>query len=276
MRLSNLAVGSVVYLKVDGVQTPFRLVHHGKPGDMYDDSFLGGTILMLDCTAAPIAIAMVEEADELKGDYSETYAHKLFNGSWLAKLESAIAGLVVQVRIPYRKTAQVNPYLIATGAEGLPAKVWLPSIVEVSAGAYMKYDDQDYYVTEGARFDYFKDMAESGYDRWKVLDPTYNIDTGWGTRTPGQYGTGEYADCFCKINAAGQWFNSTGNGAYVRPCLVLPSATMVNSQMQVTLNGEMPVKVNGVWRAGASWVKTGGVWRRTQALYGKVAGAWKE
>ena len=47
MRLGDTGIGAVVYFKVSGDDTAFRVMHHGKPNDTYDDSFLNGTILMM-------------------------------------------------------------------------------------------------------------------------------------------------------------------------------------------------------------------------------------
>ena len=47
MKLGDTNVGDLVYFKVSGSRTAFRVMHHGKPDSTYDDSFTGGTILML-------------------------------------------------------------------------------------------------------------------------------------------------------------------------------------------------------------------------------------
>ena len=57
--LGETSVGSVVYLRVDGDYKPFRVMHHGKPSGLYDDSFIGGTILCKDYTGTPYSTQMV-------------------------------------------------------------------------------------------------------------------------------------------------------------------------------------------------------------------------
>lgn len=277
MKLGNTDVGDLVYLKVSGGDTAFRVVHHGKPDDSYDSSFSGGTILMLDCSEEPYQTLMVEEVDERKSDYSSSYMHQVLNGSWLNRLESAVAEKVVQVRLPYRQGTSTDPYVVASGSSGLSAKVWLPSIAEASLGAYDVLGmNSGFYVTEGAKFDYFKGATQSFYVDWKVLDPDTEVDAGWGTRTPGQYGSGDYADFFCKINVNGEWFNASKNKVFVRPCLVLPDDTLLDVRNRITVGVETPVKIGGVWNNGVSWVKQGGVWRETAAIHKKVDGSWKQ
>lgn len=275
MRLSEAAVGSLVYLTVSGTRTAFRVVQHGKPDSSYDDSFTGGVILMLDCSEEPVYTRMVEEVDQNKGDYSSSYMHQMLNSTWLARLDSAVAQQVVQVRLPYRKGTATNPYVVADGSAGLSARVWLPSIAEAARGTDTFESASGYYVQEGASFAYFKDAAASLYSSWKVLDPDTNGDEGWGTRTPGQYTSGVYADFFCKIDYTGIWYNGGKNPVYVRPCLVLPGTTLLDASRQVMVGAEIPVKIDGTWCAGVSWAKTDGVWHKTERVYGKVDGSWK-
>ncbi len=274
MRLGDVAVGQVIRLKVDGVQTKFRVVHHGKPDDMYDDSFLNGTILMLDCTEDPIQTMMVAEVDQKKGDYSGSYPHEMLNSSWVDRLE--VADQVVQVRLPYRKGTQSNPYVLASGADGLAARAWLPSIIEVTRGAYSGISPDAFYIQEGGKFAYFEGRQAGFYTPWQIRDPDTDLDAGWGTRTPGQYGSGQYADFFCKVNAAGQWYSASKNTVYVRPCLVLPDSIQLDDAMQVTGGKSWPVKVGGSWKPAEAWARTDGVWRKAEAVYGKVNGVWRE
>ena len=277
MRLGDTGIGDVVYLKVGGDNTAFRVMHHGKPDDTYDDSFLNGTILMMDYSEEPYQTLMVEEVDERKGDYSGSYMHRVLNSTWLSRLESAVADKIVQVKLPYRQGTSSDPYVVASGSSGLAAKIWLPSIVEVSRGAYDLFGmSLDFYITEGARFDYFKNAYASFYSSWKVLDPDTEADAGWGTRTPGQYGSGDYADFFCKINVNGEWFSASKNKVYVRPCLVLPDETLVDNSDRITVGVETPIKVGGVWRDGVSWCKINGVWCKSEAIHKKVDGSWKQ
>ena len=55
MKLGDTNVGDLVYFKVSGSKTAFRVMHHGKPDSTYDDSFTGGTILMLDYSESPFS-----------------------------------------------------------------------------------------------------------------------------------------------------------------------------------------------------------------------------
>lgn len=275
MRLREAATGSLVYLSVSGTRAAFRVVHHGKPDGSYDDSFSGGVILMLDCSEEPVRTKMVEEVDQRKGDYSSSYMHEMLNSVWLARLDSAVAEQVVQVKLPYRKGTASDPCVVASGSEGLSARVWLPSIAEVALGEASLASTDRCYVEEGAVFDYFQDAPSSLYSSWKVTDPVAGGDDGWGTRTPGQYTSGVYADYFCKIDYMGNWYNGGKNQVYVRPCLVLPETTLLDGTRQVMVGAETPVKIDGAWRVGVSWEKTDGVWHKTEHIYGKVDGFWK-
>ena len=91
-----------------------------------------------------------------------------------------------------------------------------------------------------------------------MLDPDTETDAGWGTRTPGNYGSGEYADFFCKISVAGECYTAGKNKVYVRPCLVLPDDTLLDGDGRVTTGVIVPVKVDGVWCSSVSWCKQAG------------------
>ena len=274
MKLGDTNVGDLVYFKVSGSRTAFRVMHHGKPDSTYDDSFTGGTILMLDYSESPFSTSMVAEVDEIKGDYGSSYMHTALNSTWFSRLDSAIASAVVQVKVPYRQGTSTDPYVVASGSNGLSAKIWLPSIAEVARKSMGMGTLNSFYVTEGAKFDYFKDAASSFYSNWKISDSN-GIDAGWGTRTPGTYTSGDYADFFCKISSAGESYPASRNDVSVRPCMVLPDTLLIDVSDQVLTGDAVPVKIDGAWKDSVAWGKQGGVWHEMSSIHKKVAGSWK-
>lgn len=276
MKLGDTNVGDLVYLRVSGSYTAFRVMHHGRPDSTYDDSFRNGTVLMMDYSESVYQTLMVEEVDQRKGDYAGSYMHQALNSTWLARLDGSLASQVVQVKLPYRQGTDSDPYVVASGSNGLAAKIWLPSIAEVARKTMNDLGTGNFYITEGAKFDYFKDASASFYNKWKVLDPDTETDAGWGTRTPGNYGSGEYADFFCKISVAGECYTAGKNKVYVRSCLVLPDDTLLDGDGRVTTGVIVPVKVDGVWCSSVSWCKQAGVWRETAGIHKKVDGSWNQ
>lgn len=275
--LGNVDVGQCVWLQVDGSYTPFRVLHRGKPDDSYDDSFLGGTILCLDCEAAPYITQQVADTSAEKGNYAQSWLHQDLNQNWLAKLAPAIREQVMEVRLPYRTDTDGAPYEVAQGSEGLPAKIWLLSAAEVTE--WMEYEDGHsdlLYVQEGVLLDYWRDAELRQYMDWQCFDD-HDINMGWTLRTPnyaaGMHGQAPY---FLRMMGAGAAWESVTNQAVCRPCLVLPDSLTVDGDDHVHLPGAAQVKVEGVWSEGTVFCRQNGLWSEAAAMAVKVDGAWKE
>ena len=158
--LGDVSVGDVVYLRVDGDYAPFRVMHHGKPSSLYDSSFDGGTILCKDYEGMPYSTKMVSDEEGGKGTYAGSYLHQVLNQTWLGKLDPAMQQMVMEVKLPYRTDTDGEPYEVASGSNGLAAKVWLPSLSETTDIANYDISYGEPYVVEGAMFDYWKDADE--------------------------------------------------------------------------------------------------------------------
>lgn len=274
--LGDVSVGSVVYLRVNGVYAPFRVMHHGKPSDLYDDSYVGGTILCKDYQGSSFSTRMVSDESDGKVTYADSYLHQSLNQDWLGKLDPVMQQAVIEVKLPYRTDIDGAPYEVATGSNGLPAKVWVPSISEVTSR--VQYSDSlgKPYIEEGALFDYWKNAEESKYDNWGCLDDNES-DSGWGTRTPNlYYGAASMAPYFFRMRASGYGYSIIDNEIDVWPCLVMPDTLVVDGNRQLHPMGAVPVKVNGIWKEGTAWCRVGGVWNEAAAIAAKVSGSWKE
>jgi len=274
--LGDAAVGSLVYLRVDGTYVPFRVMHHGKPSDLYDDSFAGGTILCKDYTGAPYSTQMVANISDAKGTYAQSFLHQDLNQNWLAKLDPAMQQAIVEVKLPYRTDTDDEPYVVASGSEGLAAKIWLPSLSEITDLVWYDPANGDPYVEEGAMFDYWKAANGDTFESWRRSD-IYGTDIGWGTRTPNHhYAQSSLAPYFFRIGGEMYAFTTAQNAVEVWPCLVLPDTMVIDSDQHLHLVGSMPVKVGGVWKEGSAWCCVGGVWSEAAAIGAKTGGSWKE
>lgn len=275
MTLGEAAVGTQVYLRVQGVYTPFCIMHHGKPDDSYDDSYAGGTILMLDKEAQPYQIPIMEVTDGVRDNYDATWMHKWLNESFFGWLDGKVQDLVKEVRLPWRCDTGEESVTVATGSQGLPAKVWLPSMAEAARLARYTTGYGPNYVEEGAKFDYWKDKAVEDYEAWEVLDDS-GADAGWCLRTPNHYVGGSYVEYFFKVLGVGDAWISTENEAYVRPCLVLPDALRLDGDRYVQAGLSLPVMVDGLWREGTPFVKVDDVWREAVSVHVKVDEVWRQ
>lgn len=272
MRMGDMAVGSLLYLNVNGVQTAFRVMHHGKPSDAYDDSWTGGTTVMLDWSE-PVWRESVASMQS-KANYANHSSHTWLNETWLGYLDPAVQEQVMEVRLPYRTDVKGGPYVVASGADGVPAKIWLPSAVEVARGSTYQSDQSTFYVEEGAVFDYWKGAAASQYAPWACYDED-GADDGWATRTMNKnyYGTGSVY--FNWVGQDGLCFPGTRQKGNMRPCLVLPDELMIVGG-SVGTAGNFPVKTDGIWHDGLASAKINGVWNPAVAAMARVEGVWKE
>ena len=272
MRMGDMAVGSLLYLNVNGVQTAFRVMHHGKPSEVYDDSFLGGTVLMLDWQETPY-YQNVSSGQTGKRNYPASAAYSWLGSTFLGYLDDEVQAQVVEVKLPYRTDTDGEPYEVASGSDGVAAKIWLPSAVEVGRGSSYQTDQSTFYVEEGAVFDYWKGAGEEQYADWACLDG--EEDDGWATRTMNKnyYGTG--STYYNWVSQNGLCIPGTRQKGNMRPCLVLPDELMIVGG-SVGAAGNFPVKTDGIWHDGLASAKINGVWNPAVAAMARVEGVWKE
>ena len=216
-KLGSKAVGSSVYLKVNGVNTEFLVVHQGKPSSLYDDSCNGTWLLMKD-------IYKTMAWDSSDNDYKNSDVHSYLNGTFLGLLETNIQNAIKQVKIPYRNGTGSGG-TTASGANGLSTKIFLLSGYEVG----WTTSDSSYFPVDGAKLDYFTASSAGNSKRIAYLNGTAIY---WWLRSP------------LTNNASSVWYvySSGGylwhcNGTYgVRPALVLDSLLSVSDDGSVQTN----------------------------------------
>lgn len=217
-KLGSKAVGSSVYLKVNGVNTEFLVVHQGKPSSLYDDSCNGTWLLMKD-------IYKTMAWDSSNNDYKNSNVHSYLNGTFLGLLETDIQNAIKQVKIPYRNGTGSGG-TTASGANGLSTKIFLLSGYEVG----WTTSNSQYFPVDGAKLDYFTASSSGNSKRIANLNGTA---AGWWLRSP------------CTSDTGGVWFvGSNGdcnfwhysNASGVRPALVLDSLLSVSDDGSVQTN----------------------------------------
>ena len=214
--LGSKAAGAIVNFRVNGALRDFLVVHQGKPSAMYDDSFNSGTILLMK----DVYESRVWHSANTN-DYANSTIHSYLNSTFLNLIEANIRSLIKQVKIPYRPGSAASTN-VNSGANGLPASIFLLSIPEVDlAGTTSAPND-------GATVDYFAGGGASR--RIAYLNSTAS---GWWLRSPlttGSAGTW-YVSTSGTANSRG---GSTADG--VRPALVLPSSLWVSDTGEITTN----------------------------------------
>ena len=217
-KLGSKAVGSSVYLKVNGVNTEFLVVHQGKPSSLYDDSCNGTWLLMKD-------IYKTMAWDSSNNDYKNSDVHSYLNGTFLGLLETDIQNAIKQVKIPYRNGTGSGG-TTASGANGLSTKIFLLSGYEVG----WTTSDSQYFPVDGAKLDYFTASSSGNSKRIANLNGTA---TYWWLRSPGTdvtyyvWGVGSGGGC-------SRW--GYGHAYGVRPALVLDSLLSVSDDGSVQTN----------------------------------------
>ena len=274
--LGDASVGDVIYMRVSGVYTPFRVMHKGRPGAEYDDSFDGCTVLSLDYNAQPFVTQMVADPSAGKGTYAGSYMHKALHQSWLPRLDPAMREQVVEVRLPCRSDSGGSSYSVSSGEQGVAARVWLPSLEEVARTVRYDTGYGSAYVDEGQRMSYWNGLGTGDYRIWGCTD-SQGQDIGWGTRTPNiDSGSHQSAPYFYKITRDGTAVAASENQVTVRPWLVMPDTVSLGVDRSLHRDSSAQVKVDGVWKEGTVSCKCNGGWQEAAAVAVRIDGIWKE
>lgn len=217
--IGDLAVGSSVFMNVNGVATEFLVVHQGLPDPtLYDSSCDGVWLLMKD-----ILYSGPFSTSNSNGFVNNTARNALNGRSFLDLLDTGVPDIIKSVIVP---TYHNN------GTESMRMKIFLLSYTELGCGVTLPGYHADYLPSEkceGSVLEYFSDG-----DKAKRIALLNGTATGWWTRTP-EVGTTNYA-----------WFiSTTGSCVYnegraqataykgVRPALILPPETLVDGNFNV-------------------------------------------
>lgn len=228
--IGTLAAGKTITLNVDGAPIEFVVVHQGKPSAMYDDSCDGSWLLMKD-------IYENRAWDSSNSNsYKASTIHSYLNGTFLGLLDSNTQEAVKQVKIPY--VNGTGGSAVASGANGLPAKIFLLSGYEVG---WTTSDNSDLPV-DGAKLDYF--TASSGGNSKRIANFNGSASR-WWLRSPYIKDTNNvwtvYPNGSLDVRGA-----SAPNG--IRPALILPSTFVVytDSSGNIYTEQEYETKITDV------------------------------
>lgn len=213
--ISTLAVGSIVFMNVNGVKTEFLVVHQGLPSSVYDSSCDGTWLLMKDVYES-------RAFDSYDQDYRNSDIHGYLNNTFANLFDINIKSVIKQVKIPYRPGTGNSPS-VNSGSNGLSAKVFLLSYTELG------FRDSTYAPVEGAFLDYFNDAANSdriGYLNGSAVE--------WSIRTP--YLTITGVGTVWRVTTSGtSGIGGVTSACGIRPALILPSDTMVNDDFNIVV-----------------------------------------
>lgn len=229
-KLGSKAVGSSVYLNVNGTKKEFIVVNQGKPSSLYDASCDGTWLLMKE-------IYEKRTWDGSNNDYANSDIHAYLNGTFLGLFDADIQAAIKQVKIPYRKGTGSGG-TTQTGANGLSTKIFLLSGYEMG----WTTSNSQYFPVDGAKLAYFDSGTGTAANNkriayysgsatyWWLRSPYTNLTSSvWYVRSDG-----DYRSYYC----------SSSYG--VRPALVLDSLLSVSDDGSVQTNSEptMPSSIN--------------------------------
>lgn len=215
--IGSLAVGSSVYLNVDGTRTEFLVVHQGIPdASLYDASCDGTWLLMKDCYER----RQWHSSDN--NDYANSTIHSYLNGDFLNLFDADIKAQIKQVKIPYRAGGGSSGSN-KTGANGLSCKIFLLSGYELG----WTTSDNQYFPVDGAKLDYFESGTGTSANNKRIAYLSGSA-TYWWLRSPYTSGTGYVWSVYTSD------YGSNASRSYsIRPALILSADSEVLSDGSV-------------------------------------------
>lgn len=182
--VEEIAVGTSVYMNVNGVRKEWIIVHQGKPADLYDDTCFGTWVMLKDIYASVS-----------RGTSYYYFGTRGFDGQWHSPcqhdtyltdtffplLDTEIQGIVKTANIPdisYRSTYDVTA----------PRKIFLASWGELGSSYWyggdptpLKYFEAN---TDKKRIAYIEANGKRQPYTWALRDCLYDSNDGNGVFLP--------------------------------------------------------------------------------------------
>lgn len=217
--LGNVAVGSIVKIKENGVAQNYIIVNQGLPSSMYDSSCNGTWLFKQNYWSS----STWNPYGETSNDFQDNRPFQLLNRNFLNILDSNIRSTILNVKIPYK------PYYnspVSTGSNGYSCKAFLLSGYEmgITGMADPGVGGIESLPQDGAILSYFQGTDPSGSDEKRAIGESY-----W-TRS---LETND-SSVFIVTSVGGVYTSRADKGEYIRPALVMPSNILVDSSNNVT------------------------------------------
>lgn len=228
--IGALAVGKTITLNVSGTAKEFIVVHQGKPSAMYDDSCDGSWLLMKD-------IYENRAWDSSNNNsYKASPIHSYLNSTFFGLLNSNIQEAVKQVKIPY--VNGTGGSAVASGANGLPAKIFLLSGYEVG---WSTSDNQNF-PQDGAKLSYFESGTGTSANNKRIANLNGSAAY-WWLRSPLTDG----ASYVWRVSSSGDYGGLGASVSYgIRPALILPSTFAVYTDSSGNIYAEPEYEITDV------------------------------
>lgn len=206
-RASERAVGSSVFMNVNGVRTEFIIVQQGLPNATLYDSSCNGTWLLMKNI-----YRLYAWNDNGALNYSESYIDKYLRNTFLPLLDAGVKNVIKEVTL-YSKTGNTTTYY------KINRKIFLLSANEVNG------QNSQLLETKSSVLDYFNGASDS-----KRIAYFKGAATAWWLRNYYLSRNPTYV-----LAAGGVSHNAYTNEFGVRPALILPSDTLVDGSGNVVV-----------------------------------------
>lgn len=218
-RLGNIAVGTVLHLRENGVYQDYIVVHQGLPSSMYDSSCNGTWMLRKKI----LSLQKFNQSSGGPNDFPSSIVASYLENTYIRELDSDIQSVISQVKIPYVKYESGNP--IASGSNGFPCKAFVLGGYEVGfTEQYERLLSED-----GAKLSYFTVGTTSAANNKRIANFNSNPND-WFLRTP-EYGTGNSVHIV--TTSGGIDDVNVGWEHGVRPAIIFPSDLLVDDNNNI-------------------------------------------
>ena len=205
---SELTVGSIIKMTMNGAPVEWRIVHKGLPSSMYDSSCDGVWCVMNS--------AYGQTAWGSGGLYGPSVTIQSYmNNTIYPTFDAGTQNVIKQVKIPYVRQRS-GPNTVASGGNGLSCKLFPLSGLELGAGDVGGYDDGvplSFFNSNAARVAYYNGAA---VEYWTRTPSSSNEDTARSISEDGRTST--------QISI---------NAGYARPTLILPYTAQIDANMNL-------------------------------------------
>lgn len=218
----DIAVGSTVYVNVDGVKTAFIVVHSGLPATSYDASCDGVWLTQAPKSNADVSLQMAYQPGT-RYSYKNSTIHSYLNGTYISRLDANVQSLIKQVILPYSDTN--GSY---TGTNGVSTRVFTLSAIE------MNFSRNDYAIPrDGSLLSYFNTSGTELTNRRKFIS-----GYPWWTRSGWEMGMNEAS----MITGTGELMNCAISSTqysyspiHVRPSFIIPYNALFDKKTLILL-----------------------------------------
>lgn len=217
-KLGDVAVGTVVKLKENGVAQDYLVVHQGLPSSLYDASCDGTWLLRKDIYSNQALGSSFYQPSDINTDYLPNDVLPLY--------DTGIQNKIKTVKIPYVSKPTVYEPVVLSGSEGLSTKLFLLGGYEIGftkTGADVFED--------GAKLSYFSSIS-------KRIANYQGEPSPWWTRSQSIYNSNRPIRVLTS-GSDSSVIESTLSG--IRPAMILPTDLIVDESGNVLNAPPVPV-----------------------------------